>query len=84
MASQYLCYNFLLFLVHNIFVPKNKKGIYADNIISHGVESISCDIHTEKGIFKAMIPIPGEHMVNNVLAATAVALELGLIWVLLL
>ncbi len=57
---------------------ENKKGIYADNIISHGVESISCDIHTEKETFKAMIPVPGEHMVRNVLAATAVALELGL------
>ncbi len=57
---------------------EHKKGIYADNIKSHGVESISCDIHTTKGDFNVMIPMAGEHMVMNALAATSVGLELGL------
>ena len=57
---------------------ENKKGIYADNIVSHGVESISCDVHTPKGDFKTTVHVPGEHMIMNLLAATAVALELGL------
>ena len=57
---------------------ENKKGIYADKIKTHGVESISCDIHTPKGTFQAMIPVPGEHMVMNALAATAVGLEMHL------
>lgn len=57
---------------------ENKKGIYAEHIQSHGVESISCDIHTPQGDIKANIPVPGEHMVMNTLAACAVGLELGL------
>jgi UDP-N-acetylmuramoyl-tripeptide--D-alanyl-D-alanine ligase len=57
---------------------ENKKGIYADNIKINGIEAITCDIHTTKGIFKANITVPGEHMVMNTLAATAVGLELGL------
>lgn len=57
---------------------ENKRGIYADYIETHGVESISCDIHTAKGDFHAVINVPGEHMVLNALAATAVGLEMDL------
>ncbi len=55
-----------------------KTGIYADNIVEKGLKGISCTIHTPKFSFDANISIPGKHMVGNAMAATAVAIELGL------
>lgn len=57
---------------------KNKKGIYAQQIQNNGVESVCCTIFTPKGSFDVTIAVPGEHMVMNALAATAVGLEMGL------
>ncbi len=57
---------------------ENKKDIYADNIIKNGVESISCDIHMDNEIFNVCIPVPGEHMVLNAMAAALTGKTLGL------
>ncbi|MGN1318735.1 MAG: UDP-N-acetylmuramoyl-tripeptide--D-alanyl-D-alanine ligase [Lachnospirales bacterium] len=52
--------------------------IYADNIKEKGIEGISCTIHTPKFSFDCDIKIPGRHMVENAMAATAVGVKLGL------
>lgn len=55
-----------------------EKAIYATDIDNLGFQGIRVQIHTPKGDFTTIIPIPGEHNVYNALAATAVGLELGL------
>ncbi|MBD5542696.1 MAG: UDP-N-acetylmuramoyl-tripeptide--D-alanyl-D-alanine ligase [Lachnospiraceae bacterium] len=52
--------------------------IFATHIGGHGIFGTDCTIHTPAGCIKVHIPIPGEHMVNNALAATAVGLKLSL------
>ena len=52
--------------------------IYADQVEGQGLKGISCRIHTPKGEFSALIPIPGQHMVYNALAGTAVGLAYGM------
>ena len=56
----------------------NPNDVWADGIVSHGLEGISCVIHTEAGSFEVMIPSPGRHMIYNALAGTAVGLVYGL------
>lgn len=53
-------------------------GIWADEIVPQGLKGISCRIHTPQGIFSVLVPIPGQHMVMNALAGTAVGLTYGL------
>ena len=60
------------------FGIENKNDIWADEIKPEGLKGISCCIHTEKGSFPVLIPIPGHHMVYNALAGTAVGLTYGL------
>ncbi len=48
--------------------------VYATDIKSMGVSGTRCVIHTKKGEFNVIIPLPGVHMVDNALAATAVGL----------
>ncbi|MDF2844112.1 MAG: hypothetical protein K0R00_2538 [Herbinix sp.] len=48
------------------------NDVTATDIISHGLLGSSCSIHVAKQSFSAEIPLPGEHMVLNSLAATAV------------
>lgn len=60
------------------FGIENKNGVWADEIKPEGLKGISCCIHTEKGSFPVLIPIPGHHMVYNALAGTAVGLTYGL------
>ena len=55
-----------------------ENAVYADCIEKKGLAGISCQIHTEKGNFTTLIPIPGIHMVMNALAGTAVGLHYGL------
>ena len=55
-----------------------ENGVYADRIEKKGLAGISCCIHTEKGSFTTIIPIPGVHMVMNALAGTVVGLLYGL------
>jgi len=43
-----------------------------------GLKGIRCRIHAKGNSFQVDIPIPGYHMVQNALAATAVGLSLGL------
>lgn len=55
-----------------------KLDIYATDIVSFGLEGTGCMIHTPKGDFPVRVPLPGIHMVDNALAATAVGLALGM------
>jgi len=50
------------------------NDVYATDIKSMGVSGTRCLIHTGKGDFNVIIPLPGVHMVDNALAATAVGL----------
>ena len=52
--------------------------IYADHVESLGLKGTKCDIHDGNITLPVMIPVPGEHMVNNSLAAYAVGKSLGL------
>lgn len=60
------------------FGIKNKLGIFADNIVSDGLDGVSCNIHTQNGSFCVNIPIPGEHMVYNALTSASVGVLMGL------
>ena len=58
---------------------KNKNNnCYATNIRSKGLFGSETEIHMPSGNFRAEIPLPGEHMVYNALAAAAVGAALGL------
>lgn len=53
-------------------------SLWADEIEPRGLKGIACRIHTAKGSFSVLVPIPGQHMVYNALAGTAVGLTYGL------
>lgn len=62
---------------------KNKTAaraldIYATDVVSFGLEGTGCMVHTPAGDFPVRVPLPGIHMVDNALAATAVGLTLGM------
>jgi UDP-N-acetylmuramoyl-tripeptide--D-alanyl-D-alanine ligase len=46
--------------------------VYASNIKTKGLFGSTCDIHVKDKFFVANIPLPGEHMVLNAMAATSV------------
>lgn len=52
--------------------------IWADELEGRGLKGISCKIHIPGEDFRVLVPMPGEHMVYNALAATAVGLYYGL------
>jgi UDP-N-acetylmuramoyl-tripeptide--D-alanyl-D-alanine ligase len=54
------------------------NDIWADGIVSHGLDGIECTIHTPAFSFSVTIPSPGKHMVYNALAGTAAGLVYGL------
>lgn len=56
------------------FGMNSSYPVYADEIERKGLKGIACRIHTPKGSFQVTIPIPGQHMVYNALAGTAVGL----------
>ena len=60
------------------FGISNQEGIWADEIKPEGLAGISCTIHVKEESFRVLIPIPGQHMVYNALAGTAVGLTYGL------
>ena len=68
--------------VHGIrplkFGLDQKNDIYADQIESKGLKGVGCVIHTPKGSFETLIPIPGIHMVYNALAGTCAGLTYDL------
>lgn len=52
---------------------------YAADIRDLGLEGVRAEIHTPKGAFHVLIPLPGVHNVYNALAGAAVGLQLGLV-----
>ncbi|NLP33590.1 MAG: UDP-N-acetylmuramoyl-tripeptide--D-alanyl-D-alanine ligase [Clostridiales bacterium] len=54
------------------------NDIYSTDVISQGLFGSTCNIHVNNQVFQAQIPLPGEHMVSNALAATAVGTLLDL------
>ncbi len=54
------------------------SDVYASDVVNHGLFGSSCNIHAGGRTFPADIPLPGEHMVLNALAATAAGTLLGL------
>ncbi len=60
------------------FGRSTEHAIYATDCENRGLSGSRALIHREGRCFEATIPLPGEHMINNALAATAVATVLGL------
>ncbi len=52
--------------------------VYAENIVPHGIDGISCTICMDDREFDVMIPVPGRHQVLNALAGAAVGSVYGL------
>ncbi len=62
-----------------VFYGRNTlNDIYAYNIETGGLQGTDVSIHTKEGRFKVHIPLPGKHMVDNALAATAIGMFYGL------
>lgn len=58
---------------------KNKNNkCYATDICSKGLFGTEAKLHIPSGNFRVQIPLPGDHMVYNALAAAAVGEVLGL------
>ncbi len=60
------------------FGMERGNDVYADNVENKGLFGISADIHMDGEIFRGNIPLPGEHMVYNALAAACVGRLMGL------
>lgn len=60
------------------FGRDEKHAIYATDCENKGLSGSKAVIHREGRCFEVLIPLPGEHMIYNALAATAVASVLGL------
>lgn len=54
------------------------NDIYADSIVNQGLFGSRATIHTPQSGFEVSVPLPGEHMLYNALAATAVGKLFGL------
>ncbi|NLK27365.1 MAG: UDP-N-acetylmuramoyl-tripeptide--D-alanyl-D-alanine ligase, partial [Clostridiales bacterium] len=55
------------------FGMNTTNDFFATDVISKGLFGSSCKIHIGQNEFDVNIPLPGEHMIYNALAATAVA-----------
>lgn len=60
------------------FGRKEVHAIYATDCENQGLSGSKVRIHREGRSFEAVVTLPGEHMIYNALAATAVATVLGL------
>lgn len=60
------------------FGRKASNGIYASDIVSHGLEGTEITINYKEQSARVMIPLPGIHMVNNALAGAAAGLTYGM------
>jgi UDP-N-acetylmuramoyl-tripeptide--D-alanyl-D-alanine ligase len=60
------------------FGMKEGNPIYATDFENLGLEGSSAVIHIEDESFNVNIPLPGEHMLYNALAATAVGTAFGM------
>ncbi|HHT96296.1 MAG TPA: UDP-N-acetylmuramoyl-tripeptide--D-alanyl-D-alanine ligase [Clostridiales bacterium] len=56
----------------------SKNDIFANNLVSKGLLGSSFDIHINNKSYKTNIPLPGQHMVYNALAAASVGLFIGM------
>lgn len=54
------------------FGMNKENAIWADHIENHGLLGSRADIHIGQEVVHARIPLPGEHMIYNAMAATAV------------
>ena len=54
------------------------REVWADQVQPEGLKGISCRIHIGEDSFSVLIPVPGQHMVYNALAAAAVGRIYGL------
>lgn len=62
-----------------LFYGREKgNSVYVTDIINNGLDGTNCNVHVNKEKINMNIPIPGEHMINNALAATAVGKCFGL------
>ncbi len=60
------------------FGPGLDNDVFASDIMGKGLFGVNAVIHAYPHVFPVEIPLPGEHMVRNALAAAAVGFELGL------
>ena len=60
------------------FGLQDKFPVWADEIENLGLMGMRCRIHAEGETQTVHIPLPGNHMVYNVLAGTAVGLSFGM------
>jgi UDP-N-acetylmuramoyl-tripeptide--D-alanyl-D-alanine ligase len=60
------------------FGKGTSNEVYASAIINKGLLGLNAVIHMDGKAFPVEIPLPGEHMINNALAAAAVGRCLGL------
>ncbi|HKL79337.1 MAG TPA: UDP-N-acetylmuramoyl-tripeptide--D-alanyl-D-alanine ligase, partial [Mobilitalea sp.] len=54
------------------------QDVFVTNVVPNGLFGSSCDIHVSNQILHADIPLPGEHMILNAMAAVSVGTVLGL------
>lgn len=54
------------------FGRQSGNRVFADNVENKGLFGSSVDIHMDDTVIRAAIPLPGEHMVYNALAAACV------------
>ena len=55
-----------------------ERNAYADEIENLGLRGTNCTLHLSAGSIRVHIPVPGEHMIYNALAAACTGLALGL------
>ncbi len=55
-----------------------KERFFATDIVPRGLTGVRAVLHTGEDVFEVNIPMPGEHMVMNALAAAAVGVHYGL------
>lgn len=65
-------------IVPEFFSLNVSSDCYATNLQSKGLLGTNCTIHTKQGDFEVLVPIPGDHMVLNAVAATLAGLAFGM------
>lgn len=60
------------------FGMNKQNAIWADHIENRGLLGSCADIHMGDDVVHAIIPLPGEHMIYNAMAAAAVTLQFGM------
>ncbi|MFI3174985.1 MAG: UDP-N-acetylmuramoyl-tripeptide--D-alanyl-D-alanine ligase [Bacillota bacterium] len=58
------------------FSTKQETDVYATDIVISSMTKTKCTVHTKEGDIDLVIPMAGEHMVSNALAAVSVGLAL--------